>query len=98
MSIDRSEVEKIAELAKLEFSEDELASFTGQFGRILEYVKKLGEVDVAGVEATTHVGLAGAQHDSATRDDQTGRSLPVEEALANAPDPGAGHFRVPKVL
>ncbi len=98
MSVTRSEVLKIAELAKLEFSEAELDAFTAQFQRILEYIEKLKEVNVDGVEPTSHVSIMDQAGEEPCRQDAVQDSLPVEEALANAPDPGAGQFRVPKVL
>jgi aspartyl-tRNA(Asn)/glutamyl-tRNA(Gln) amidotransferase subunit C len=97
MAISRDDVAGIAELAKLQFSEEEIEAFTPQFRRILNYVEKLQEVSVEGVEATTHVGRQ-SRSDAEGRADETGRSFAVETALANAPDPGAGHFRVPKVI
>lgn len=98
MAITRSEVLKIAELAKLHFSEAELDAFTAQFLRILDYIEKLKEVDVTGVEPTSHVSLVEEFEEHVFREDTVQASLPAEEALANAPDPGAGQFRVPKVL
>lgn len=98
MAITRSEVLKIAELAKLHFSEAELDEFTAQFQRILDYIEKLKEVNVEGVEPTSHVSLVDDFEERPLREDLVQDSLPVEEALGNAPDPGAGQFRVPKVL
>ena len=98
MAITRSEVLKIAELAKLHFSETELEAFTAQFQHILDYIEKLKEVNVEGVEPTSHVSLVDEDGDSSFREDSVRASLPVEKALDNAPDPGAGQFRVPKVL
>ncbi len=98
MAVTRSEVLKIAELAKLRFSEAELDDFTAHFQRILDYIEKLKEVNVEGVEPTSHVSVVAEADAMACRGDTVQESLPVDEALANAPDPGAGHFRVPKVL
>ncbi len=98
MPIDRSEVLKIADLAKLHFSENELESFIGQFQRILDYVEQLKQVNVEDVEPTSHVSLSAGYEKRIFREDAVRPSLPVEESLANAPDPGSGHFRVPKVL
>ena len=98
MTISREEVLKIADLAKLHFNEAELDEFTAQFQRILDYVEKLKEADVLGVAPTSHVSAAEGIATRVLREDVTRPSLPVEEALANAPDPGSGHFRVPKVL
>ena len=50
------------------------------------------------IEPTSHVSLAADFEKHIFREDEVGLSLPVEESLTNAPDPGAGHFRVPKVL
>jgi len=98
MSVNRDDVAGIAELAKLQFSDEEVDAFTPQFQRILRYVEKLQEVDVVGVEATTHVGSAADAAGLQRRADEVRPSFPAATALANAPDPGAGHFRVPKVI
>lgn len=98
MSINRSEVLKIADLAKLHFSENELESFTEQFQRIFDYVEQLKQVNVDDVEPTSHVSLTADFEKHIFREDEVRPSLPVGESLANAPDPGSGHFRVPKVL
>ena len=98
MSIDRTGVVKIAELARLEFSGEELEAFTPQFQRILDFIEKLKEVGVEGVEPTSHVSTGEGSSVESARLDEVRSSLPEEEALANAPDPGSGHFRVPKVL
>jgi aspartyl-tRNA(Asn)/glutamyl-tRNA(Gln) amidotransferase subunit C len=98
MSIDRAGVVKIAELARLEFSEGELEAITAQFQRILDYIEKLKKVNVEGVEPTSHASFGEGPSVRFARDDEVRASLPEEEALANAPDPGSGHFRVPKVL
>jgi aspartyl-tRNA(Asn)/glutamyl-tRNA(Gln) amidotransferase subunit C len=98
VAITREEVLKIAELARLRFSEEELVAFTAQFQRILDYVEQLKQVNVNEVEPTSHVSLAADYERHIFREDETRPSLPVEESLANAPDPGSGHFRVPKVL
>lgn len=98
MTITHAEVLKIAELAKLHFSEPELEAFTAQFQRILDYVEKLKEVRIEGVEPTSHVSLTEDFEQSATREDEAQVSLPVEDALLNAPDRGNDHFKVPKVI
>jgi aspartyl-tRNA(Asn)/glutamyl-tRNA(Gln) amidotransferase subunit C len=98
LSITRDEVQKVAELAKLHFSDADLDAFTAQFQRILDYIEQLKRVNVEGIEPTSHVSLAPDFEKHIFREDVTKPSLPEEESLANAPDPGAGHFRVPKVL
>ena len=98
MAISRSEVLKITELARLHFSEQELDAFTAQFQNLLDYIEQLKQVDVTEVEPTSHVSLTKEFEKHIFREDEVKPSLPVEESLANAPDPGEGHFRVPKVI
>ncbi|MBN2242473.1 MAG: Asp-tRNA(Asn)/Glu-tRNA(Gln) amidotransferase subunit GatC [Acidobacteria bacterium] len=98
MAISRNEVIKIAELARLHFTGEELDAFTGQFQHLLDYIEQLKQVDVEDVAPTSHVSLTKEFEKHIFRDDEVRPSLPVEESLANAPDPGAGHFRVPKVI
>lgn len=91
-----ADVERIAALAHLELTEDEKQLFTKQLADILAYAGQLQALDTTGVPATAHVN-AGQRHE---RDDEPGASLPVGEAVANAPDgaPDAGLFRVPRVI
>ena len=98
MSITREDVQKIADLANLYFSEEEMDAFTLQFQRILDYIEQLKQVNVEDIEPTSHVSLASDFEKYIFREDKVKSSLPVEESLANAPDPGSDHFRVPKVL
>ncbi len=98
MSITPEDVLKIAELARLYFEEEEIEAFASQFQRILDYVEQLKQVDVRNVEPTSHVSLTADYEKTIFREDEVRPSLTVEESLANAPDPGSGHFRVPKVL
>jgi len=98
MSITREDVQKIADLANLYFSEEEMDAFTLQFQKILDYIEQLKQVNVEDIEPTSHVSLTADFEKHIFREDRVESSLPVEESLANAPDPGSGHFRVPKVL
>ena len=98
MSITRTEVLKIADLAKLHFTEEELDAFVPQFQNILDYIEQLKEANIEGVEPTSHVSLSADFEKHMFREDEVRDSLPVDESLANAPDPGSGHFRVPKVI
>jgi aspartyl-tRNA(Asn)/glutamyl-tRNA(Gln) amidotransferase subunit C len=92
--IDKREVAAIAELARLRFSDDELDTFTEQFGKILDYVGAIASLDVEGVEPMTHV------HDvvNVLREDVVGTSISTAEALSNAPKKNEAFFKVPKVL
>ncbi len=94
MRITRDEVLHVAGLARLEFEPDEIEAFTGQLAAILDYVAKLEELDLEGVEPMAHVHEAV----NAFREDEVRRSLPREEVLAAAPDAEEGCFRVPKVI
>ena len=94
MAIDNAEVRRIAGLAKLELDEATCDTFRLQLQSILDYVSVLGEIDVHAIEATC-AGLPGEQR---LREDEPRPQLTDEEALANAPDAAAGHFRVPRVL
>ena len=98
MPITESDIEKIAQLAHLEITDEERRAFTPQIAEIVAYVEQLNELDTSSVEPSTG-GLTpeGEQTDS-SREDQTRASLGQQLALDQAPDPASGHFRVPKVL
>jgi aspartyl-tRNA(Asn)/glutamyl-tRNA(Gln) amidotransferase subunit C len=91
MAITRDEVLHVAKLARLELTDEEVERFTEQLSAILEAVAKVSELDLADVEPTAHpldlVNVWG--------DDKPRPSLPVDEALANAPEREAGFFKVP---
>ena len=91
-----ADVQRIAALAQLELTDEETALFTRQIGEFLAYAEQVQALDTSGVPATAHLGAG----DDTERDDQLRPSLPVAEALANAPDPAPvpGMFRVPRVL
>ncbi|MEW5724332.1 MAG: Asp-tRNA(Asn)/Glu-tRNA(Gln) amidotransferase subunit GatC [Thermodesulfobacteriota bacterium] len=94
MKIKREEVEHVAVLARLRITPEEADRLTGQLNRILEYMDKLGELDVSGIEPMAHaLSLA-----TPLREDQVRPSLPPDESLANAPDRQGDFFRVPKVI
>lgn len=94
MKITRAEVEHVARLARLALGEDELESLTGQMDAILGYVDQLNELDTEGIIPTAHA----VPMENAFREDAVKPSLGAEAALGNAPDAGAGCFRVPKVI
>jgi aspartyl-tRNA(Asn)/glutamyl-tRNA(Gln) amidotransferase subunit C len=91
-----ADVERIAALALLELTEEEKQLFTRQLADILEYAQQVQAIDTSGVPATAHVH-AGQRTE---REDEPRPSLPVEDALANAPDPApqGDLFRVPRVI
>jgi len=88
------QVRWVAHLARLELTTDELAIMTRQLSAIVDYVTQLQAVDTSGVEPLAH---ALPVHD-VFRDDEPRPSLPVDEALANAPDRHGDFYGVPAVL
>ena len=94
MSITINDVEHIAKLAKLEFSEDEKEKFTHQFNDILKYMEQLNSLDTTNVEPLSQV----IELNNVFRDDIVKPSTPTEEALKNAPDKTEEYFKVPKVI
>ncbi len=98
MPINESDIEKIAQLAHLEITSEELKVFAPQIAEIVTYVEQLSALDTSKVEpALGGLTPEGEGTDSA-RDDTVAPSLGQKIALAEAPDAAAGHFRVPKVL
>lgn len=98
MPITKDEVERIAELANLELTDDEKAAFTVQLAAIVEYIDQLNELDTSSVRPWQHRSAGEAISSFATRDDVVIESLGQEKALENAPDAKDGHFRVPRVI
>jgi aspartyl-tRNA(Asn)/glutamyl-tRNA(Gln) amidotransferase subunit C len=98
MPITESDVEKVAQLAHMEITPDELSVFAPQMAEIVAYVEQLNAVDTSNVDpALGGLTPEGEATDSA-RDDEAVPSLGQKLALAEAPDGAEGHFRVPKVL
>ena len=84
----------VAELARLELTDEEKAVFQRQLEGIVGYVEKISEVDVDGVEPTMH----GRPLVNAFRDDVVRPSLPAETALGNAPQRVGDEFLRPKIV
>ena len=98
MPINQSDIEKVANLAHLELAEEELRTFGAQIAEIVSYVEQLNEIDTTDVEPAIGGLTPEGESTETTRDDEVRGSLGQKTALAEAPDPAAGHFRVPKVL
>jgi aspartyl-tRNA(Asn)/glutamyl-tRNA(Gln) amidotransferase subunit C len=94
MSVTIKDVEHIAKLAKLEFSDEEKEKFTHQFNDILKYMEQLNSIDTSNVEPLSHV----IELQNVFREDKVKPSISTEEALKNAPDKTDEHFKVPKVI
>jgi aspartyl-tRNA(Asn)/glutamyl-tRNA(Gln) amidotransferase subunit C len=92
--ISRDEVQHVARLARLHLTDDELERMREQLDAILAYIDKLRQLDVEGVEPTSHaVPLVDVM-----RDDALAPCLTQDEALANAPDRADEFFRVPRII
>lgn len=98
MPIEEKDIAKVAQLAHLELQDEELKVFGPQITGIINYIEQLNQLDTANVlPALGGLTPEGEKTDS-SRDDIVEGSLGQETALAEAPDPASGHFRVPKVL
>jgi len=94
MTLTPEQVAHVALLARLELGPADLERFARQLSAILDYVDQLQQVDTAGVEPLAHpLPLR-----NVFRPDDPRPSLPVDEALANAPDRQGDFFAVPAVL
>jgi len=97
MAFTEKDVRYVADLAHLELTEEEVKRFLPQLDSILQYVQKLNELDTSGIEPMAQVTYPGSENAS-FRSDQPHRNFSQEEALANAPERGAGSFKVPRVI
>jgi aspartyl-tRNA(Asn)/glutamyl-tRNA(Gln) amidotransferase subunit C len=89
--IEREQVLHVARLARLRLTDDEVDRMAGEMSKILEHVEKMNELDLDGVEPTSHV----VELQNVLREDVPRDSLPRERALEQAPDAAQGGFRVP---
>jgi aspartyl-tRNA(Asn)/glutamyl-tRNA(Gln) amidotransferase subunit C len=94
MSVDAAQVRKIASLARIAVSDDEVAAMTGELNNILGWVEQLGEVDTDGVEPLAAV----IPNQLRLRDDVVSDGDIRDRVLANAPQAEHGFFAVPKVI
>lgn len=92
--ITKNDVEHIAELSKLNLTEEEKEEFTIQLNEIISYMDKLNELDTTDVEPLTHMGTV----INVFREDALRDSISKEEALKNAPNKNEDFFIVPKVI
>jgi aspartyl-tRNA(Asn)/glutamyl-tRNA(Gln) amidotransferase subunit C len=94
MRLSLAQVEHVAQLAQLTLSDQEKELFCEQLSSILEYAQRLQELDTSVIPPTATV----LPLENVMRDDQIRPSLPLEDALANAPDTENNYFRVPVIL
>ncbi len=94
MKISKEEVEHVAVLARLLFSEKEIERFVDQLNNILGYMDQLGKLETSGVEPTFHA----VSQKNVFREDTVHPCLDGNLILANGPDADRGFFRVPKII
>ncbi len=87
----RDQVLHVAKLARLNLTDEDVELYIRELSGVLDYVEKVEELDLADVAPTSHV----VPVENVLRADTPRPSLSREEALASAPDPGVGGFRVP---
>jgi aspartyl-tRNA(Asn)/glutamyl-tRNA(Gln) amidotransferase subunit C len=94
MAVTLKDVEHVASLARLEFSDDEKKTLMNQLNKILEYMEKLNELDTSNVEPLAQV----IPLTNVFREDVVKPSQSVSEVLKNAPAKTNKFFKVPKVI
>jgi aspartyl-tRNA(Asn)/glutamyl-tRNA(Gln) amidotransferase subunit C len=92
--IDHDDVRYVARLARLKLEEEELDRYAVQLSTILAHIDKIAELDLDGVEPTSHV----LRLTNVLREDEPRPSLPRESALANCPEIEGDAFRVPPIV
>ena len=94
MTIDRATVDHVARLARLDLSEEERERMGAELSKILEHVETIQSMELDDVEPTSHA----LPIKNVMRPDEVTPSLPVDEALANAPESEDGRFLVPRIV
>ena len=90
--LSRDQVLHVAKLARLELTDEEIERFGDELSNVLDYIETIEQLgDLADIPPTSHV----VEVENVLRTDEPRPSLPVEQALASAPDTALGGFRVP---
>ena len=97
MKITEKEVRYVADPGNLKLSEEEVAKFTKDLDEILVHMDNLAEIDTGDIAPMSQV-LYEAEETATLRPDEERPPLGQEAALANAPQSGAGYFKVPRVI
>ncbi len=98
MRITEQDVQRVAELANLALTEEEISRMARDLDGILSHIEKLNELDTTNVEPMAQVLFPAADETATLREDVERAPLPNAEAVANAPVSGGGYFKVPKVI
>jgi aspartyl-tRNA(Asn)/glutamyl-tRNA(Gln) amidotransferase subunit C len=94
MNIDSKTVDKLAELAKLEFDDASKEEIIKDLNRIVSFVEKLNELDTSSVEPLVYL----TEDTNVMRDDVVKQEITQAEALKNAPKRDSDYIKVPKVI
>jgi aspartyl-tRNA(Asn)/glutamyl-tRNA(Gln) amidotransferase subunit C len=94
MPLSEQELRHVAKLARLTIPDDQLHQHSQRLAAILDFVQRIGEVDVSGVEPMAHP----LPLHNVLREDTPGDPLPLEQVLLNAPESDGAFFKVPKVI
>ncbi|MEM7334649.1 MAG: Asp-tRNA(Asn)/Glu-tRNA(Gln) amidotransferase subunit GatC [Chloroflexota bacterium] len=94
MSLTREDVAKIAHLARLDLSDEALATYQEQLSAVLQYAEMLNELDLEGVPPTSHA----VAQENVMRDDEIRPSLSIEDVFANATKQQQNQFWIQTVL
>lgn len=94
MAISKNDVLKVAHLARINLSEDELGLFSKQLESVLDFIDKLKKLDVSSVSPTSHV----LDVKNIVRPDTPKKSLEKDNVLKNSPKSLKDHFQVPRVV
>jgi aspartyl-tRNA(Asn)/glutamyl-tRNA(Gln) amidotransferase subunit C len=97
LKLTEKEVRYVADLANLRFSDEEVRKLAHDLDGILKHMDKLNELDTSNVEPMAQV-LYSAEETATLREDRERPPLGDDLALANAPQKGAGYFKVPRVI
>ena len=93
-TITEADVRHVAKLGRLHVSDEDVHHFTEQLAAVLDYIGKLNELDVDGIEPMAHP----LELVNVLRPDEEQPGMPTDLALANAPAKTPPYFKVPKVL
>lgn len=93
-SIGRDDVARLADLARIQLTDDEISRLAGEFDAIMDAVVSVSEVATADVPATSHP----IPMTNVFRADEVTETLTQEQALSGAPDAEDGRFAVPQIL
>lgn len=94
MGVTLEEVKHIANLAKLNFNEDQITKLQKDLNKVLDYIDKLNELDLSDVEPLENIN----ETENIFKRDEETKWLSTEEALRNAPQRTSNFFKVPKVI